>query len=225
LLEHVRTRGLRLKVGTNGAQRGIDYVLKQQMRELRDAIGFSLEEAAHRIRCSVARARVLLRGTGWRDTARIPPEAVRTCQQRLESENGVTFAEAARILGKPVSWLHAQVRAGTIRPLRTPWKKARLYVSLPMFDRLIRAALHPQPRERWSKDWLYLSDAALHVRVSVSIVDRWGDSGEVRRRESPSGYRYHRGSLEARARQHWEWAVKHYRRPDPPPWFAPKEAA
>jgi hypothetical protein len=225
LLTHVKAGRIRLKVGLRGAMRDVEYVLKQQVRELRDSIGYSEREAARRVGVSVSRLRVLLRGTEWRSTARIPPEAVRTCQRRLEAENGVSLAEAARILGKRLSWVRQEILAGTIRPLRTAWDKKRLYVTLPMFDRLIAAALNPRERPRWTSEWLHVSDAATFACVSVTTVDRWGDAGDLRRRQSSTGFRYHRRSLIARARTYWTWAVKRYKRAAPPDWLTAQEAA
>jgi hypothetical protein len=224
LLHHVKAGRLRLKIGDSGAMRGVEYVLKQQVRELRDALGFTEREAARRVGVSVARLRVLLRGTQWRSAPRIPAVVVRTCQRRQASENGATLAEVARILGKPLAWIRQEIQAGTIRPLRTRWDKQRLYVTLPMFDRLMAAAVRRRPRQRWTADWLLLSDAAHLAGVSPTQVIHWAVTGTCARRRHPDTYwRYHRRSLQARARRYWR-AENRFKRATPPAWLT-EEAA
>lgn len=223
LLRHVKSGRIRMKVGLHGAQRDVHYVLKQQVRELRDEIGFSEREAARRVGVSIPRLRVLLRGLHWRKADRIPFDTVNAAKKRQESENGATLAEVAKILGKSVRWVRQEIQAGTIRPLRVAWDRRRLYVTLPMFDRLMEAALQPRQRQRWTADWLLLSDAAQLAGVSPTQVIRWAVDGECVRRIHPDGFfRYHRRSLMARARPYW--ATCRYKRATPPAWIAGEAA-
>lgn len=223
VIDYIKADRLHSKTADKGAMRDVVYVLKQQMRELRDEIGFSAREAAMRVGVSIARLRVLLRGLEWRSADRIPADVVNAAIKREESREGVPLAEAARILGKPVSWIRQEIQAGTIRPLRTRWDKKRLYVSMPMFRRLCEAAMRPRPRQRWTSEWLLLSDAATLAGVSPTQVIRWSVDGAVVRRRHPDTYwRYHGRSLQSRARQYW--ATCRFKRATPPAWFT-QEAA
>jgi len=220
---YIASDRLRVKVGCIGAQRDVRYVLKQQVRDLRDELGYSEREAARRLRVSVARLRVLLRGLEWRTAPRIPADVVHAAAKRQVSLQGATFAEVARILRKPVSWVRREVYAGTIRPLRAKWHKHRLYVSMPQFKRLCEVALEPPKRERWSIDWLLVSDAAQVAGVSIGTVMRWAEAGEVSRRRSPTGWRYHRRSVMHRARSYWR--TQRFKRAVPPAWLVDEQRA
>jgi hypothetical protein len=224
ILQAIANGRLCSKTADKGPGRDVVYVLKQQMRELRDATGFTEAAAAARVGVSIARLRVLLRGLEWRSAQGIPADVVNAAIKRQQSQEGVPLAEAARILGKPVSWVRREIQAGTIRPLRTPWDKRRLYVSMPMFKRLCEAALAPRPRERWTREWMLLSDAATLAGVSPTMVIRWAEQGDVARRRHPDTYwRYHRRSIMARARQYW--ATCRFHRAVPPAWLALGKAA
>jgi hypothetical protein len=222
LLQHITDQRLRSKTGTLGAMNGIVYVLKQQVRELRDELGFSEREAARRVGVSVARLRVLLRGVEWRPAPRIPADVVRTCQRRAESQHGVTIAEAAKMLRKPVRWVRAEIVAGTVRPLRTKWDRKRLYISLPMFTRLYAAVEYPRARDCWSSAWLFLSEAATYAGVTTGTIGKWLAAGDLKTRKHPAGTRFHRRSLEARARKYWR-EENRFKRATPPAWL--QEAA
>lgn len=112
----------------------------------------------------------------------------------------------------------------TIRPLRTKWDKKRLYVTMPMFERLMDAALRRrQRRHRWTADWQLLSDAAQLAGVSPTQVIRWAEAQECVRRKHPDGYwRYHRRSLMARARRYWR--ACRFKRAVPPAWLTGEAA-
>lgn len=217
LERHIKERVLKVRIGTDGPQRGVRLVAKQQMRELRDALGFSEAEAARRIGVSVARLQVLLRQLEWRGaTPGIPLEVVNNARVREESAHGLTIPAAARAVGKPVSWVHARITDGTIRPLRTRWNKQRRYVSAPMLKRLRHAvARPPAPRPRFSKEWLLVSDAADLGGVSVGTIQRYAELNVIRRRHAPKGFAYHKRSVEAWARRHW--AHSRFRRQDRKP--------
>lgn len=219
LFRHVKSGRVRMKVGDHGPMRDVQYVLKQQVRELRNDIGFTECEAARRVGVSVARLRILLRGLHWRQAERIPFDTVTAAKKRQESENGATLGEVAKILGKSVAWVRAEIQAGTIRPLRSKWDKKRLYVTMPMFDRLMEAALNPRQRKRWTTDWMLLSDAAVLAGVSPTQVIRWAEDRELVRRKHPDGYlRYHRRSVMARTRRYWA-EENRYKRATPPAWL------
>lgn len=224
LRAYIASGRLRSRIGTAGAQRGLTFVLRQQVRELRDEVGFTEQEAARRAGVSVARMRTLLREAEWRHAERVHPGALHTVIKRLQSEHGVTVAEAARILGKPRSWIQNEINAGTIRPLRTKWNKHRLYITEPMFKQLCEVALQPRERQRWTSEWVYISEAGVIAGVSTATIQRWAAVGDVRSRPSANGTRYHRRSLKARARRYWAHEVR-YKRAVPPAWLQQDTAA
>ncbi len=213
---------LQSQVGTNGPMRGVTYVLKQQVREWREAVGFTETEAARRVGVSVARLRTLLRGLEWRPAERIPLDVVSAARRRVDSAPGLTFAQAARQLGKSVTWLRAEMAAGTFRPLRTKWNRRRLYVSAPMFRRLRAAARRKRP-VRLSMEWLSQGEATDLAGVSAATLQRWAISERsVRWRHSPIGRRFHRRSVKARARAYWQTA--RWKRDVAPAWCARRAA-
>lgn len=216
----IASGALLLKIGTDGPQRGYRFVLRQQVRELRDMIGYSESEAARQAKVSISRLRVLLRGLEWRPTERIPFAVIHNVIKRKYSRCGWTIADAARLLGKPTAWIRAEILAGTIRPLRTTWDKRRLYISAPMMKRLRAAAARPRPtRVRFTKEWLLQGQATHLAGVSTTTLQRWGELGEVKCQPSEHGRRYHRRSVISRARTYWAWASKRYKRAAAPAWL------
>jgi hypothetical protein len=215
---HITAGRLKLKVGDKGPQRDIRYVLKQQVRELRDELGFTEAAAARRVGVSIARLRVLLRGTEWRPAPRIPFDVVTTCIKRQESAEGETIPEVARILGKTTAWVEREIAAGTVRVLRNRWNAHRRYITFDQFKKLCDVALHPPDRFRWSKDWLLSSDAALLAAVSSTQIVRWSDEGDIKTRTRGSFRRYHRRSVMVRARRYWTSEVR-FKRAVPPAWL------
>lgn len=218
LLQFVQEKRLQSKIGKYGQQRGRTYFVRQQCAELRSAIGYTKAQAATRLGVSTARIEVLLRRLDWRGAAGIPLDTLHAMRKREESEQGYTITEAARELGKPVAWIEAEIRAGTIRILRTKWNRRRRYVTAPMFKRLRAAARRPRRRQRWSSDWLYLSEAAVEAGVCSTTLIAWAGERAVTRRHSLNGWRYHRASIRARARQYWR--TVRYKRATPPAWLS-----
>jgi len=220
----IRAGRVRSRRGVAGPQRGHLYVARQQVRELRDELGYGEAQAARLVGVSVVRLRVLLRGLEWRPAPRIPAEVVHAAQRRQASANGRTLAEAARDLGKSLAWVRNEIVAGTFRVLRTRWNRNRLYVSAPMFKRLQRVARRPVRRVRFSAEWLLVSDAAVLAGVSSTTVQKWADAGQVRWRFHPSyrHRRYHRRSVKARARRYW--TTVRFKRATPPAWLQAEAA-
>jgi excisionase family DNA binding protein len=218
LLAHIAAGRLCERIGTAGPQRGVRYVLKQQLRELRDAEGWPAAVAARRLGISVARLQTLAREADWRAADRFTLDVITTIRKRLDSEAGAPIREVANILGKSVAWVEREIANGTARVLRTPFKKQRRYISEPMFKRLCEAALKPTRRERWSSDWLLVSDAALLAGVSIGTVQRWADKGDVVFRMKTKYRRYHRRSVMTRARRYWDGEVR-FKRLTPPAWL------
>ncbi len=205
------------KVGTNGPMRGITYVAKHQCALLREQIGFTEAQAARRVGVSIAKFRTLLRGVDWRGAKGIPLVTVQAVIKRLESSEGYTFEEAAAKLRTTVEWIQERKRDGTIRVSRTKWDRRRTYITEPMFQRLKEAKRRPAKRECFSAQWLRLSKAAHEAGVSPGTVIRWANDGELDRRASRDGWRYHRSSVRARARRYWK--TVRFQRAIPPDWL------
>jgi hypothetical protein len=223
LLGHIKSGRLTTRVGTLGAARGVRYVLKQQLRELRETEGFAPEDAARRLGISVARLHTLAAAADWRATDRFTIDVITTIRKRLDSAAGVPITEAAKILGKSTAWVEREIANGTARVLRTPFNTARRYISEPMFKRLCEAALHPVSRQRWTSEWLLTSDAALLAGVSIGTLQKWAAVGEVKFRVKAKYRRYHRRSVMTRARQYWASEVR-FKRATPPAWLQAETA-
>jgi len=221
----IRAGRLQTRRGEVGPLRGVRCVARQQVRELRDELGYREGHAARLVGVSVARLRTLLRGLEWRPAPRIPAAAVEAAKRRQASAHGRTLAQAARALRKSVAWVRNEIVAGTFRPLRTTWNRHRLYVSAPMFARLQHAAQHPAARPRWSSEWLLVSDAAVLAGVSATTIQSWSEAGRVKWRLHPTvrQRRYHRRSVMARARRYWRHC--RYKRAPRPAWLAREIAA
>jgi len=219
LQRHIAEGRLQHKEGTAGAMRGTVYVLRQQCAQLRETQGFSEEEAARRVGVTVERLRVLLEGLTWRRAEGIPLVTVQAAIKRRESQEGHTLEEAADLLGVPLAWVKARKRDGTVRVAQARWDRRRQYLSGPMLERLRAALCQPAaPAAPAGEDWLRLSEAASEAGVSTATLLRWADDGELARKQAPSGYRYHREAVRARARQYW--ATVRFHRAVPPSWLA-----
>ncbi len=223
LTRYIRRGRLRVKVGINGPMRGVRYVLKQQVRELREELGFKIADVAARCHISEARVRTMAKALDWRATDRLTLDVVRGIEKRLESEEGYTIREAARALGKSIAWIEHEIVKGTARVRRTPFKTDRRYLSKPMFARLQAAARHPTKLERWSSEWLLVSDAAVLAGVCTTQLIRWSNEGQIKFKVKGRFRRYHRRSVMTRARQYWANEVR-FKRKRPPAWLL-QEAA
>jgi transcriptional regulator with XRE-family HTH domain len=216
LKEFVDSGQLNSKIGAEGGQRGIIYELRQQCRELREKIGFTEEEAAARVGVSVPRFRRLLDGVDWRNAEKIPLVTVQAVIKRLKSRAGYTIEEAAIKTGMPEQWVQERIKDGTIRIAKAPWDLRRTYISEPMINLLLSAKNNPEEKN-YGDDWLLLSDAAEEAGVSTSQIIMWSDNGELKRRKSIIGWRYHRNAVRARARVYW--GKCRFVRAEPPSWL------
>lgn len=219
LRRHIAAGRQQYKIGTDGAMRGIVYVLRQQCAQLRETQGFTEEEAARRVGVGVQRLRVLLDGLTWRAAEGIPLVTVQAAIKRRESQEGYTLEEAADLLGVPPSWVKARKRDGTVRVSQARWDRRRQYLTAPMLERLREALRRPPQRSApLGADWLRLGEAAREAGVSAATLLRWADEGDVGRRTVPGGSRYHREAVRARARRYW--AQVRFHRAVPPAWLA-----
>lgn len=212
LRKFIASGQMKSRVGADGSL----YVLRQQCRELRDRLGFSEEEAARRVGVTEERFRHLLEGVNWRVAKGIPLATVQAVIKRLESHVGYTFEEAAAMLKVTVQWVKERVADGTIRIARASWDRRRLYITNKMMLRLEKAKTRPLV-EKLGPDWLLLSDAATEAGVTATMIIRWSEKGELDRRQSKVGWRYHRQAVRARARRYWK--TVRYHRAIPPKWL------
>ncbi|MCO8402786.1 hypothetical protein ABEG10_38170 (plasmid) [Burkholderia cenocepacia] len=217
------TRGvLKHKVGTDGPMRGVHYVPRQQCRDLRDAIGFTREEAARFVDVTVAELDSLLAGVHWRQNGLIPFVTVQQVIKRRDSRCGYTLEQAAALLGVSLAWVESRRDDGTIRLVTASWAPDRPYLTDPMLRRL-RLALERidiavEPAEEAARQWPTVGPAALMAGVCITTLGAWGTVGDVTRREINGIWRYEPESLRARARLYW--ATVRFHRAQPPAWLA-----
>jgi len=220
LRSYIRFGKLKSKVGTDGPQRGVEYVSRHQCGKLRQAIGFTEEQAARRAGVTVPRLRVLLEGLAWRKADGIPLTTVQAVIKRLESREGYTIEEAAEKVGESVQWVLECKRLGIIKVSQAKWDRRRTYISEPMLKRLQVHKKNPVRPERLGADWLRLSDAAHEAGVTAATIIKWASAKEMERRKSKNGWRYHREAARARARIYWQTVRFH--RAVPPDWLKPE---
>lgn len=213
----IASKKLKTRTGIGGAARGVVYVSRHQCGQLREKIGFTEEQAARRVGVSVARLRTLLEGVDWRKANGIPLATVQAVLKRLQSRDGYTIEQAANKLGMPVQWVLARKQDGTVKVSRAKWDRRRVYITEPMLQRLKEAKRKPVQRERLSADWMRLSDAAQDAGVCTTTLIRWAENGELERRPSRTGWRYHRGAVRSQARRYWKSVRFH--RATPPDWY------
>lgn len=206
LRDLIADKRLEYKAGVFGAQRGVEYVLRQQCAELRADEGYTLTEAAARLKVTESQMRLLLDGLDWRKAARIPAATVSAARKRLEAKHGLSLDEAAIRVGRPLSWIESEIRKGTARVLRVKWHPDRLYLTDAMVERLKAAAEKGGTPERLSADWLHIDEASMLAGVSMATLTRWAEEGLVERQSSPTGMRYPRRSVMEQARTYWPTA-------------------
>lgn len=218
-LEDLVARGkLKSKTGTEGAMRRVVYVSRQQCANLREKTGFTETEAARRAGLPLKQFRSVLAGVNWRKTEAIPLVTVQAVIKRLNSRPGYTIREAARSLRKTVAWVEARITDGTVKVLRRTWDTDRVYLSEPMMTRLRQATANPARAKAPPGDCLRLTAAALEAGVTGSTINKWAESGELERIKTPTGWKYPRKQVRARARRYWRNVRFH--RATPPQWLS-----
>lgn len=224
LQRHIAAGRIRARIGTDGDQRGRQLVLRQQCRELRDELGYTPAQAAARLKIPVGRFLELAKGSGWRASTRVHRETINVVAKRLASRPGLTIAEAARALGVSRTWVEREIALGTARALQGKWSDRR-YIPPPQMAHLRAAAAKGGTvRVVWTSEWMLLSDAALLAGVSPSMILRWTRQGAIKSRPKADTLRYHRRSVQARARLYWTHEVR-FHRAQPPAWLAQERAA
>ncbi|EQD79679.1 hypothetical protein B1A_01599 [mine drainage metagenome] len=205
------------KTGTDGAARGVVYVSRHQCGQLREKIGFTEEQAAHRVGVLVPQLQQLLIGVNWRKATGIPLRTVQAVIKRLESRAGYTLEEAAAKLDVTVGWIIERQHEGVIKVSQVKWDRRRVYITEPMLQRLREARHMPVVRDAFTADWLRLNDASREAGVTPATLIKWAAGGELDRRRSKSGWRYPRESVRVRARSYWKSVRFH--RATPPDWL------
>lgn len=209
------------KVGTDGAMRGVTYVNRHQVGQLRQRIGFSLAEAARRAGVSQPRFLELVEGVSWRASATegtYPLDTVNAVIKRIQSAAGHTVEDAAAELGVDVAWVEQQIDVGTVRVSRAKWDGRRRYITAPMLERLRQALADGRVVETERADWLLLSAAAREAGVTPGTIIKWRDTMGLKTRASPRGTRYHQASIRACARGYWDSGARNHRAVAPP-WY------
>jgi hypothetical protein len=205
-------------------ENGRFFVMRQQVAELRQDIGYTEAQAAAKVGVTVATLRELLAGVHWRKRGLIPLVTVQAVIKRRHSQHGYTIPEAAAEVAKPASWVQERIQDGTIRVARARWDRRRPYVTAPMLARLKRAAEHDVDRKPClSAAWINLATAARLAGVSTGTVHAWRVAGDVRTRQTRTGARFARTAVMARARRYWRTCRLH--RAVPPEWLRAEQAA
>lgn len=213
----------RLKARIEAGKR---LVMRQQLAELRQDIGYTEAQAATKVGVTVAALRELLEGVHWRQDGLIPLVTVQAVIKRLRSQQGYTIAEAAAETRKSEAWVQERIKDGTIRITRARWDRRRLYITEPMLARLKQAAKRkPRPQRELSPAWINLAAAARLAGCSTGTVNAWRLAGEVRTKQASKGIgvRFARTSIMARARRYWKTCRFH--RASPPEWLQSELAA
>ena len=210
------------KTGDAGAARGVVYVLRQQCAQLREQLGFTVEEAARRVGVSEQRFRGLLEGVHWRGSEGIPLATVQAVTKRLESREGHSLGEAAEAVQRTEQWVKARIADGTVRVSRAKWDARRLYLTTPMLERLKAAAEGREANTLNSDTWLRVSEAAREAGVCSGTIYAWAEAGDLASTQATDGRRYHRESVRRRARSYW--LAPRLTRPKRPQWLATEQA-
>jgi excisionase family DNA binding protein len=214
---HIASGATASKLGTDGAMRGIRYVLRQQCVERREREGFTEDEAARRAGVTVERLRVLLEGVTWRVGAGIPLSTLQAVMRRQASAQGYTVADAARELSQTEQWVHDQVAAGKVKLAKTRWDERR-YFTEPMMRALRRVAAEGPLEAPLSDEWVPLSIAASVAGVTAATIRKWARGGRLQEAAHPTGNRYLIASVRACATEYWR--ANHRPRAVPPDWFS-----
>lgn len=207
---------LKSKLGTDGAMRGITYVLRHQCGQLRETLGFSHEQAAARARVSEAELGRLLQGVDWRGAGGIPLSTLQAVIKRVRSCAGFDIDEAAKKLGVQAQWVRDRIADGTVALRRNQWHE-RTYITAPMLARLQAAQMAAPRQPRLGAGWARLAEAAGIAGVSTTTLGRWADDGELRTQTTSSGRRFHEDDVRARARLYWQ--TVRFKRAKRPAWL------
>lgn len=195
-------------------------ILRQQLAELRQDLGYTEAQAAAKAGVSVSALHDLLDGVHWRKRGFIPLVTVQAVIKRVHSQHGHTIPETAAVVRKSEAWVQDRIKDGTVRVTRARWDRRRIYITEPMLAKLKHAADHaPRRRADLSPAWINLAAAARLAGVCTGTVNHWRVAGEVRTRqmENGTGARFARTSVMARARRYWKTCRFH--RAVPPEWL------
>lgn len=134
---------------------------------------------------------------------------------------GVTVKAAAVDLQQPTRWIRGWIRVGLLEQggvVRDALGGEAQRIT-PIGVARLRAVAAFEAERAESGEWLGVHAGSRHVGVSITTLNKWGAAGEVTTKAGPRGNLFERGSLEARARTYWAWAVQHFTRATPPAWL------
>jgi hypothetical protein len=164
-------------------------------------------------------ARVRKGSAGWRKRG-----SVRAAMR----DAGLTVYEAARLLGQRSRWVRAWIRRGLLEcgGIARDAKGGEAVRITPLGIEILRAAAkEDQAAAVRDGSALGLHEAAHHAGVSISTIQNWRQRGLLLTTDGPRGQLFDRAGLEACARKHWTWAVKRWKRAEPPAWIQQEPAA
>ena len=137
--------------------------------------------------------------------------------KRLQSGTGLSLADAAAELGVEVGWVAARVEDGTIRLTLDKWGSQEPRVTAPMLARLRGALGRVEGQRLEPEGWYGLGEATADAGVSPATLMKWGEAGEVERRQVNGRWRYRRESLRVRVARYW--SACRFKRAAAPAWL------
>lgn len=171
------------------------------------------------------------RARGWRDGQPFTQEWVDRVRARQDAPWQLTLAEAAQRLGRTVAWVRHAIDVGVLKALKGVDRRQRV-VGRKLVEQLLRNGIPELPPTRGRGrpvEWLQGFQACELAGVTIATIKRWAAIRAIRSRtwrpsDGPYGVRYHKGSVEKRARHYWLHENK-FKRATPPAWLTTKEAA
>lgn len=140
--------------------------------------------------------------------------------KRAMESAGVTVDEAATMLGRRTRWVRGLIRQGLLDPLgvvRDALGGEHIRIT-PLGIETLRAAAADEDARADTREWVGVHVGAQLAGVSITTVHKWRRLNLVIYKDGPRGILFERESLLTKARQHWTWALQHYKRIEPPAW-------
>lgn len=210
------------KRGQYGAQKGQRLVSKAQCANARGEIGYSPAAASRKLGLSRAQLFRYLEGLNWRTDQTIDRDTLLAVRKRMKRTYAIPLDEAAKQVGRSLSWIRGKARDGIIHPYQLPGDKRRHYLTQAMVHDLKRLASETKRAVHYRDAWFRLKYAAEHAGVSTTLITRWGCQGSVATRMRRSIRLYNRRDVERMARQ--VWGRNPGRRRSPPTWLIAEQS-
>ena len=224
LRRHVASGEIEFRIGTAGPQAGLEMVHKRQCATLRERLGYTVSQAARRAGISTAKAITILNSTGWTPGGSVDPKVLAARTTGRANLANYSYAQAAKALRRPVSWIKVQIRTGVVRPIRDINDRRRICLTESMVRRLAAAR---KPRRRvapqLNSEWVPSGTACEIAGVSQGTLSKWCEEGGIAVRASAQQRRFHIRSVKRRARRYWRGQVRG--RAQPPGWLLDERPA